>query len=119
MQKVVKAHNNLSHEALMAGADPNDAYNESNKALQFELREEAGTTIAHQNAVVERNQKNVQDNGGISDLHWTRRHKRTGRPATIQRRGEIGERCGRQLRKGCLWERPFVDPCKTCAARTR
>ena len=45
VQKVVKAHNNLSHEALMAGADPNDAYDESNKALQFELREEAGRTM--------------------------------------------------------------------------
>ena len=65
VQKVVKAHNNLSHEALMAGADPNDAYDESNKALQFELREEAGRKIAHQNAVVERNQKNVQDNGAF------------------------------------------------------
>ena len=50
MQKVVKAHNNLSHEALMAGVDPNDAYDESNKALQFELREEVGRKIAHQNA---------------------------------------------------------------------
>ena len=65
VQKVAKAHNNLSHEALMAGADPNDAYDESNKALQFELREEAGRKIAHQNAIVERNQKNVQDNGAF------------------------------------------------------
>ena len=47
----------------MAGADRNDAYDESNKALQFELREEVGRNIAHQNAAVERNQKNVQDNG--------------------------------------------------------
>ena len=49
----------------MATADPNDAYNESNKALQFELREEAGRKIAHQNSIVERNQKNVQDNGAF------------------------------------------------------
>ena len=62
MQNVVKAHNNFSYKAWVAGADPNDAYDESNKALQFELREEVGRKIAHQNAVVERNQKNVQDN---------------------------------------------------------
>ena len=49
----------------MAGADPNDAYDESNKALQFELREEAGRKIAHQNAIAERNPKNVQDNGAF------------------------------------------------------
>ena len=46
LQKVVKAHNNLSHEALMAGADPHDAYDESNKALQFEMREAAGRDMA-------------------------------------------------------------------------
>ena len=45
LQIVVKAHSNLSHEALMAGADPNHAYVESNTALQFELRENAGTKI--------------------------------------------------------------------------
>ena len=31
----------------------------------------------------------------------------------------IGECRRRQSRKGCLWERPFVDPCKTRAARNR
>ena len=99
MQTVVKAHNNLSHEALMAGADPNDAYDESNKALQFELREEAGRKIAHQNAIVERNQKNVQDNGAFRTYIGREDIRRKGRPATIQRRGQLGERCGRQSRK--------------------
>ena len=45
VHKVVKAHNNLSHAALMAGVDPSDAYDESNNALQFKLREEAGRTM--------------------------------------------------------------------------
>ena len=65
LPNVVKAHNNLSHEALMAGADPNEAYDESNKALQFELREDAGRKMAQQNAVVQRNQKNIQENGAF------------------------------------------------------
>ena len=97
--KVAKAHNNLSHEALMAGADPNDAYDESNKALQFELREAAGRKIASKCSRGEES-KECAGQWGISDLHWTRRHQKKGRPATIQRRGKIGERCGKQWRKG-------------------
>ena len=56
---VTRAHNRLAHEALM-GNDPNEAYEGENKALQFELREEAGNKMAQQNAVVVHTQTNKQ-----------------------------------------------------------
>ena len=46
----------------MAGAGPNKAYDQHNKALQFELREDAGRKMAQQNAVVQRHRKNIQEN---------------------------------------------------------
>ena len=42
--KATKAHNKLSHEALMGNADPDEAYDMKQNNLQFELREEAGKT---------------------------------------------------------------------------
>ena len=39
-----KAHNKLSHEALMGDADPDEAYDMKQTNLQVELREEAGKT---------------------------------------------------------------------------
>ena len=42
LPKATRAHNRLSHEALMGNADPNEAYNLEHKNLQFEMREEAG-----------------------------------------------------------------------------
>ena len=39
-----KAHNKLSHEALMGNADPDGAYDMQQQSLQFKLREEAGNT---------------------------------------------------------------------------
>ena len=47
------------------GNDSNEAYKGENKALQFELREEAGNTTAHHNAIVVQNQKNIQENGAF------------------------------------------------------
>ena len=43
------------------GNEPNEAYKGENKALQFELREEAGNKMKQQNAVVVQNQKNIQE----------------------------------------------------------
>ena len=57
LPKATRAHNRLSHEALMGNADPNEAYNLEHKNLQFEMREEAGKKMALQNAVVTTNQK--------------------------------------------------------------
>ena len=65
LSRVIRAHNRLAHEALMGDAEPNEAYDGENKALQFEMREEAGKKMAQQNAVVESNQKNALDNGGF------------------------------------------------------
>ena len=42
LHKATKAHNKLSHEALMGDADPDEAYDMKQTNLQFELREEAG-----------------------------------------------------------------------------
>ena len=64
LPKATRAHNRLAHEALM-GNEPNEAYEGENKALQFELREEAGNKMKQQNAVVVQNQKNIQENGGF------------------------------------------------------
>ena len=47
----------MMHEALMGNADPNGAYDEENKHLAFELREQAGQKMAQQDAVVKGNQK--------------------------------------------------------------
>ena len=60
-----KAHNRTMHEALVGNADPNEAYDEENNNLAFELREEAGHKMAQQDAVVEGNQKNTQEQGGF------------------------------------------------------
>lgn len=65
LPKATRAHNRLSHEALMGNADPNEAYNLEHKNLQFEMREEAGKKMALQNAVVTTNQKNAQEQGGV------------------------------------------------------
>ena len=65
LPKATRAHNRLSHEALMGNADPNEAYDLGHKNLQFELREEAGKKMAQQNAVVTTNQKNVQEQGAV------------------------------------------------------
>ena len=65
VSRAMRAHNKLSHEALMGNADPNEAYDMSQKNLQFELREEAGKKMAQQNAVVSTNQRNVQDKGAV------------------------------------------------------
>ena len=46
VSRAMRAHNKLSHEALMGNADPNEAYDMSQKNLQFELREEAGKKMA-------------------------------------------------------------------------
>jgi hypothetical protein len=59
--RATRAHNKLSHEALMGNADPNEAYDMSQKNLQFELREEAGKKMAQQNAVVSTNQKKCKN----------------------------------------------------------
>ena len=42
LPQATRAHNRMMHEALMGNADPNEAYDEENKNLAFELREEAG-----------------------------------------------------------------------------
>ena len=47
----------MVHEGLMGNADPNEAYDEENKNLAFELREQAGKNMAQQDAVVKTNQK--------------------------------------------------------------
>ena len=65
VRRATRAHNKLSHEALMGNADPNEAYDMSQKNLQFELREEAGRKMAQQNAVVSTNQRNVEDKGAV------------------------------------------------------
>ena len=65
VSRAMRAHNKLSHEALMGNADPNEAYDMSQKNLQFELREEAGKKMAQQNAVVSTNQRNVEDKGAV------------------------------------------------------
>ena len=65
LPKAARAHNRLSHEALMGNADPNEANDLGHNNLQFELREEAGKKMAQQNAVVMTNQKNVQEQGAV------------------------------------------------------
>ena len=55
----------MMHEALMGNADPNEAYDEENKNLAFELREQAGKHMAQQDAVVKTNQKNMTEQGGF------------------------------------------------------
>ena len=71
----------------MAIADPNGACDESNHALQFELREGAGRQMAQHNAVVERNQKNMQDKGAFRTYIGREDIKRRGdRPPF---RGEV------------------------------
>ena len=65
VQGVTRAHNKLQHVALMGRADPNEAYEEENKNLAFELREEAGHKMAQQNAVVTKNQQNLQKEGAF------------------------------------------------------
>ena len=60
---MTRTHNRLQHDALMGGADPNEAYEEDQKNLAFELREEAGKKMAQQNAVVTKNQQNMQKEG--------------------------------------------------------
>ena len=52
LPQAIKAHNKMMHEALMGNADPNEAYDEENKNLAFELREQAGPKMAQQDAVV-------------------------------------------------------------------
>ena len=49
----------------MGNADPNEAYDEENKHLAFELREQAGQKMAQQDAVVKGNQRNMQEQGGF------------------------------------------------------
>ena len=49
----------------MGNADPNEAYDEENKNLAFELREQAGQTMTQQDAVVKGNQKNMREQGGF------------------------------------------------------
>ena len=66
VERATKAHNKLSHEALMGNADPNEAYDMRQKNLHFELREEAGRKMAQQNAVVSTNQRNVEDKGAVN-----------------------------------------------------
>ena len=65
--KATRAHNKMMHEALIGNADPNEAYDEDNKNLAFELREEAGKKMAQQDAVVRTNQKNMVEQGGFRD----------------------------------------------------
>ena len=55
--QATRAHNRMMHEALMGNADPNEAYDQENKNLAFELRGEAGKKMAQQDAVVTQNQK--------------------------------------------------------------
>ena len=81
--KVTRAHNRLAHEALM-GHGPNEAYAGENKALQFELREEAGNKMKQQNAVVVHNQKNIQENGAFRTYIGREDLRRRGdRPNTV------------------------------------
>ena len=77
--QVTRAHNRLQHEALMGGADPNEAYEEDNKNLAFELREEAGKKMAQHNAVVTKSQQNMQKRVGLQNIHWEGRHQKDGR----------------------------------------
>ena len=44
LSRATKAHNKLSHGALMGNEDPDEAYGMKQTNLQFELREEAGKT---------------------------------------------------------------------------
>ena len=63
--QATRAHNRMMHEALMGNADPNEAYDQENKNLAFELREEAGRKMAQQDAVVTQNQNNMREQGGF------------------------------------------------------
>ena len=65
LPKVSRAQHRFAHEAL-TGNDPNEAYKGENKALQFELREEASNKTAQHNAVVVQNQKNIQEHGAFN-----------------------------------------------------
>ena len=67
LPRATRAHNKLSHAALVGDADPNEAYDLGQKNLQFELREEAGKKMAQQNAVISTNQRNVENNGAVRD----------------------------------------------------
>ena len=65
VERATKAHNTFSHEALTGNADSNGARDSNQTNLQFELREEVGKNMAQQNAVIDINQKNVQENGAV------------------------------------------------------
>ena len=75
LPKATRAHNWLSHEALMGNADPNEAYDLSHKNLQFEMREEAGKKMAQQNAAVTTHPKKRARTGRCSHVHWSRGHQ--------------------------------------------
>ena len=55
----------MMHVALMGYAGPNEAYDEENKNLAFELREEVGEKMAQQNAVVRTKQQHMTGQGGF------------------------------------------------------
>ena len=71
--KATKAHNNLSHEALMGNADPDEAYDMKQTHLQLELREDAG-----KNGTVECSNcyqpKECTGKWCSSNLYWKGRH---------------------------------------------
>ena len=59
-----EAHNNLSHEALMGNADPDEAYDMKQQIYNSNC-EKKPAKMAQQNAVIVTNQKNVQENGAV------------------------------------------------------
>ena len=63
--KATKAHNKLSHEALMGNADPDEAYDMKQQKSTIRITRRSRQHMAQQNAVIVTNQKNVQENGAI------------------------------------------------------
>ena len=76
--KATKAHNKLSHEALMGNADPDESYGMHQTNLHFELREEAGK---HGTAECNNRYQPKECTGKWrrSNLYWEGIHQEEGR----------------------------------------
>ena len=67
----------------MGNADPNEAYDEENKNLAFELREEAGKNGPARCSGQGQPKEHARA-GWLQDLHWPRRHQAQRRQASVQ-----------------------------------
>ena len=82
LPKATRAHNRMMHEALMGNADPNEAYDEENEQLAFELREEAGKNGPARCSRQGQPKEHARARW-LQDLHWPRGHQAQRRQASV------------------------------------